>query len=227
MDAHTTHTTTQTTSDTELDQQRPSTLTLITTIALVVIWVSLMSRFGSGDVYVVMGPYACVVIAMCIALSPRQLLQALACDGRGLLWGLGIGVLMTSLVYPAFDLAVQLVPALQPQVAGLYHVATSEHVYKAFAWILVLGVAEELLFRGILPRALQLWLAERTAFGIALLAYSFAQLGSGSWIVFLLALVCGAAWSGLRLYTGSLTPGLIAHAIFSPTVLLLHPVTQT
>jgi membrane protease YdiL (CAAX protease family) len=226
MNAHTTHSTTET-ADTELDQQRPSTISLIVSIALVVIWVSLISRFGSGDVYVVMGPYACVVIATCIALSPRQLLHALSCDWRGLLWGLGIGVLMTSLVYPAFDLSVQLVPALQPQVAGLYHGASTDHLYKAFAWILVLAVAEELLFRGILPRTLQLWIPERAAFAVALFAYSFAQLGSGSWIVFLLALVCGAAWSGLRLYTGSLLPGLIAHAIFSPTVLLLHPVTQT
>lgn len=223
----TVETSTSTPNETELDQGRPSTLTLLVTLGLVVIWVTLMSRFGSGDVYVVMGPYACIVIVACIVLSPKQLLHSLACDLRALLWGLGIGLLMTGLVYPVFDLSVRLVPALQPQVAGLYHGASTEHVYKALLWILVLGVAEELLFRGVLPRALQLWLPERSAFAVALLAYSFAQLGSGSWIVFMLALVCGAAWSGLRLHTGSLTPGLIAHAIFSPTVLLLHPVTQT
>jgi membrane protease YdiL (CAAX protease family) len=43
--------------------------------------------------------------------------------------------------------------------------------------------------------------------------------------VSLIALVCGSIWTVLYRYTGSLTPSLIAHGIWSPTVIVLFPVT--
>lgn len=211
--------------DTELAPHRPRALDLWVVFGLLGVWVALMSRFGDGDVYSVMGPYACAVTGVCFALSPRELLDTLSCDARGLLLGLGVGVVMTLLTYPAFDIATQLIPSLDKQVAALYRGADSTSLARALVWVAALVVAEEVLFRGVLPRALQVLTPPRTAFALAVLVYACAQLGSGSWIVFLLAIVCGTAWTLLRIYTGSLSPGLIAHGIWSPTLLLLYPVT--
>ena len=40
-----------------------------------------------------------------------------------------------------------------------------------------------------------------------------------------MALVCGAIWSILRVYTGSLVAPLVAHLIWTPAVIFLYPVT--
>jgi uncharacterized protein len=209
----------------ELSRRRPRALAASVAMVLVLVWVALMTRFGNTDVYAVMGPYACVVTGVCIALSPRELLSAFACDLRGVLLGLGVGAIMTLLTYPVFSTAVQVLPSLHAQVADLYQFATTTSPTKALIWIGALVVAEEVLFRSVLPRALQTWTPERTAFALAVLIYAAAQLGSGSFIVFLIALVCGTIWTALCQYTGSLTPSLIAHGIWSPTVLVLFPVT--
>lgn len=191
----------------------------------VVVWPLLMMRFGEGDIYAVIGPYACLIIVTCLALRPRELLAALKPTWRSVLSGLAVGAVMTLLTYPAFRLATHVVPWLDGQVQALYHGARSTTLPKALAWITAIGLAEELLFRGLLPLTLQPWRAERHAFTVALVAYTLAQLGTGSLIVALLALVCGALWSILILRTDSLLSSVIAHAIWSPTVIVLLPVT--
>jgi membrane protease YdiL (CAAX protease family) len=209
----------------ELSPRRPRGLALTVSIVLVAVWVALISRFGNTDVYTVMGPYACIVSLVCLALFPRELIAMLACDLRSILLGLGVGAGMTLLTYPVFALAVKIMPGLQAQVAGLYHFATTTSVSAALFWIGTLVIAEELLFRGVLPHVLQPWASQGRAFALAVLIYAAAQLGSGSFIVFLIALGCGTIWAALCRYTGSLTPGLIAHGIWSPTILVLFPVT--
>lgn len=211
--------------ETELASNRPRALASWVALLLVAVWVTLMTRFGNTDVYSVMGPYACLVTGVCVALAPREVLASLSCKPTNALLGLAVGVAMTALTYPVFALAVRFMPSLEAQVAGLYQFASTTSLGKALFWVATLVVAEEVLFRQVLPRALQLWAAPRVAFTLAVIAYAFAQLGSGSWIVFLLALVCGAVWTALRVYTGSITPSLIAHGIWTPTVIVLVPVT--
>lgn len=208
----------------ELENNRPRGLASWVALVLVAVWVTLMTRFGNTDVYSVMGPYACVVTAVCIALSPREVLASFSCNARDVLLGLVVGVVMTALTYPAFSLTVRFMPGLEAQVAGLYQFASTTSLGKALFWVCTLVIAEEVLFRQVLPRALQLWTAERVAFALAVVVYSFAQLGSGSWIIFLLAVVCGTIWTALRMYTGSIVPSLIAHGIWTPTVIVLVPV---
>lgn len=191
----------------------------------VVMWVILLSRFGEGDVYAVIGPYSCVVSVACLILGRREMRGQLVTDWRGLAIGLGVGVVITALTYPVFQLARYLVPVLDSQVQGLYSGARSTTLPKALLWLSAAIVAEELLFRGLIPLALRRLVSERQAYGVALLAYTLAQLGSGSVIVSLMALGYGGVWTVMRMYTRSLAPGLIAHAIWSPTLILLYPVT--
>jgi len=224
VSAPTTSTSGATHPEAELESNRPRTLASWVALALATIWLTLMTRFGNTDVYSVMGPYACVVTGVCIALAPREVLAAFSCNVRGVLLGLLVGAGMTALTYPAFSLAVRFMPSLHAQVAGLYQFASTTSLGKALFWVATLVVAEEVLFRHVLPRALQMWTAERVAFALAVVTYSFAQLGSGSWIIFLLAVVCGTIWTALRVYTRSITPSLIAHGIWTPTVIVLLPV---
>ena len=200
-------------------------LELWSTLALTALWIIMISRFGEGDVYSVMGPFACVVCALCLALRRRELLGSFRASAGGVLSGIAVGVLMTALTYPAFQLAVQVLPSLDAQVQDLYRGARSTTLPKALAWVTAIVLAEEVLFRGVLPKALCQLTQPRNAYALAVIAYTLAQLGSGSFIVALLALTCGTIWTVLRVRTKSLLPALIAHAIWTPTTILLYPVT--
>jgi membrane protease YdiL (CAAX protease family) len=61
---------------------------------------------------------------------------------------------------------------------------------------------------------------------VSIASYAAAQFGTGSWIVMSFALVCGTLWTLQRHLTGSLLSPLIAHVIWTPIVILLHPVTS-
>src|SRR5688500_11110309 len=95
-------------------------------------------------------------------------------------------------------------PGLDGQVQGLYHGARSTTLEKALCWVVAIITAEEVMFRGAFPRALRRWLPERTGYVVSLVFYVVAQLGTGSWIVGLLALVCGTLWTLQRYFTRSL-----------------------
>jgi membrane protease YdiL (CAAX protease family) len=201
---------------------------LLATLVLIAAWAALMSRFGGTDVYAVMGPYAVVVIAMVPLLGRLAGIVHrpwLAITPRAVALGVVAGVVMTLATYPAFRIARELAPALGPTVRALYAAASARDLTSALAWTVLIIVAEELLWRGLLLDVLDERIPARFASALSIASYALAQLGSGSFIVLLLALVCGTLWTVQRRMTGSIIAPLIAHSIWSPTVILLWPVT--
>lgn len=193
--------------------------------ALIVGWWLLVRRFGEGDVYAVIGPYALGVTVLLTALRSGHMRRWMAPTLRSIGIGVGVGVVMTALTYPMFQLSSWLFPQLDADVQGLYRAARSTTLPKAMVWLIAAGLAEEVLFRGVLAHELTALLPERRAHLLGLAMYAAAQLGTGSLIVSLVAAVCGAIWTVQRVYTRSLLSPLISHLIWSPTVILLYPVT--
>ncbi len=193
-------------------------------VALNVSWALVMARFGRGDIYWLVGLHAVLVIGIVVALRGGSLREIARPSGRDILLGVAVGVIMTLATYPAYRAADALVPGLATEVARLYDAASTQTLAIALAWTMVILTGEELLWRSAWiaiwePR----WGAPIAAVS-SLLAYALTQLGSGSIVVVLLACTCGAIWTGLRMYTGRVLPGLIAHAIWTPVVILLRPV---
>jgi membrane protease YdiL (CAAX protease family) len=201
---------------------------LLATVTLIAVWGALMSRFGGANVYAVMGPYAACVIAVCPVLAKLQgrvQRKWLATTAREALLGAVLGVAMTLATYPAFRLATALFPRLETRVESLYAAASTHSLAVALAWTLLIIVAEEVLWRGLVLDLLDERLPRGASSALSVLSYALAQLGSGSFIVLLLALVLGAIWTWQRRATGSIVAPLLAHLIWSPSVILLWPVT--
>jgi uncharacterized protein len=195
--------------------------------ALICGWCLLLSRFGSSsNIYVVMGPFALMVLLIVAVLSGNALRRWLRPTPLALLSGVGVGIGMTLITYPLYALMRSIVPALDAEVAVLYSAAHQTSLAEALPWTLAIIVAEELLWRGALLDALAGRVSARAALGISVATYAAAQFGSRSWIVLLLALVCGSLWTAQRHLTRSLLSPLIAHLIWTPTVILLYPVTS-
>lgn len=193
-------------------------------VALNVSWALVMARFGRGDIYWVVGVHAVLVALVVVAVRGVPRREAFRLRGRDLALGVAVGVLMTVGTYVAFEAARTLVPDLATHVSRLYRAAGTETPVVALAWTLVILTAEELLWRGAWIDVWSARLGATMAAVTSVLAFSLTQLGSGSIIVAVLACTCGAIWTALRMHTGRVGPGLIAHAIWTPTVILFHPV---
>ena len=194
-------------------------------VGLSIAWGALMSRFGNGPIYWIMGPYALAVCGLLLSARGHALRARLRPSVANVALGVGIGLLMTACTYPAFALARQLFPELTHHVADLYRQSNDERLSVALTAVLIILSAEELLWRGAWYEAFALRIGPLKASLLAVASYAVTQLCSGSFIVCLLAIVCGAVWTAMRHYSRSLIPSLIAHAIWTPTVILLVPVT--
>jgi CAAX protease family protein len=196
-------------------------------LGLIVGWGLLMQRFGAtANIYAIMGPFALSVMLVIAALSSRDLRRWLRPTRLAVLSGLGVGVAMTLATYPLFALARHLYPGLDGLVSGLYSTAHRTTLWEALPWVLAIIFAEELLWRGALLRVLARRVPDAVAMSLSVATYALAQFGTGSWIVMLLALVCGAIWTVQRRLTRSLLSPLLSHLIWTPVVILLHPVTS-
>jgi len=196
--------------------------------ALAVTWGLMMRRFGGSDVYAVMGPFSLAVIGIVGILVHRRgdaLWSWIALKARAAWIGLGVGVAMTLTTYALFHMAVVLVPPLDAEVEGLYALTRVERLPLALACTLLIIVAEELLWRGLMLDELERLMPRAAAQTLSVLSYGLAQLGSGSLVVFALAVVCGSIWMLERRFAGSLLAPLLSHLIWTPIVILVWPVT--
>lgn len=209
-----------------IEERAASHRLLLSMLGLIVGWGLLMQRFGSaGNIYAVMGPFALSVVLVVAALASGKLAIWLRPRRRAILSGLGVGVAMTLATYPVYALLSSIAPELETEVAALYVAAHQTTLAEALPWVLAIIVAEEVLWRGALLHVLERRVPPAIAMAISVATYAAAQFGTGSWVVMLLALVCGTLWTLQRHFTHSLLAPLVAHLIWTPTVILLHPVT--
>jgi membrane protease YdiL (CAAX protease family) len=193
-------------------------------VLLNVSWGLVMARFGRGDIYWITGLHALVVLGIVLSVTGPPLWQALRPRWSDVLLGLVVGVAMTAATYAAFDAARAIEPDLATHVARLYRAAGTETPGVALAWVLVILTGEELLWRGAWIDVWSTRVGLTTAAVSSVLAFTLTQLGSGSIIVALVACACGLVWTALSLHTGRIVAGLIAHAIWTPVVILWKPV---
>jgi membrane protease YdiL (CAAX protease family) len=190
-----------------IEEQAASPRLLLLMLGLIAGWGLLMQRFGNADnIYAVMGPFALSVLLAVGALVGSELLVWLRASRRALLRSF--------------------VPELEGHVAALYTAAHRTTLAEALPWVLAIILAEEVLWRGALLHVLERRVPPALAMAISVATYAAAQFGTGSWIVMLLALVCGTLWTLQRHFTRSLLSPLLAHLIWTPTVILFYPVTS-
>jgi membrane protease YdiL (CAAX protease family) len=192
---------------------------------LTLTWAALMRKFGGTDVYSLLGPYAAVVTLSAGLVGRPRLRELFRPSLRELGWGVGVGAVMIACTYPAYRLAADLWPALRPIVGSLYRATETTSLAQALAWVSVIVVAEEALWRGVGLHELTRYTGRVPAMALSVLTYALAQLGTGSWVVGLVALVCGLLWTVERVYLHSAFAALVSHWLWTTIVILLFPLT--
>lgn len=139
--------------------------------------------------------------------------------------GLVAGLAMAVATHVLYPVGVALVPGLEERVASLYAELEAPPGPRAAVPMLMLVVlAEELVFRGSLVALLVRWGIKPAAIVVAATAlYAVPQIAGGSLVLIALSIACGALWTWQRLVSGSIAFPLITHALWDLLVFVIAP----
>jgi membrane protease YdiL (CAAX protease family) len=194
-------------------------------------WIAAAALSNTFGIWVAMGGVA-VTLGVVIALLDFS-------ATRLTLWptvplvviGMVVGGVMSAATYWLYPLALGIAPFVADDTASLYGAFRAQAPVVTWFALIPVVVSEELVWRGVVQRAI----AERLEAGgrsrVALLAgvaltamvYACAHAFIGSPLLVVTAFLCGVVWSGLRAVTGSVAPALVAHLVWDVVVLLWLP----
>jgi membrane protease YdiL (CAAX protease family) len=187
-------------------------------------WIASLTTLRTGDVFFWLGLYGLGVILAVLLVDGARVRELLRPSRRVVFVGLGAGLIMAGLTHLGWALVVLLLPSLQPPVAELFALFWSPPGPVAqLHWLLVIVVAEELLWRGLWPTLVEARSRPWLGTTVVVAVYAIGQSGSGSPLVVALAIGCGVVWLVLRMWTRSLWPPLLTHILWNLLVLVWFP----
>jgi membrane protease YdiL (CAAX protease family) len=183
------------------------------------------------SVWLSTGVAAALSLTLCFSVHGPALRQLFRTRPGNILQGLAGGgamALLTHLLYPP---SVAWLPHLADQVRGLYaDLAAPPGLVAAMPVLVVVVVAEECIWRGVLVDAIRAKGAARlrplAAVILSSLIYTLPQLGSGSPVLFALALACGLVWAAQRLWSRSLVTPTLTHLTWNLLVFVAFPLER-
>jgi uncharacterized protein len=147
-----------------------------------------------------------------VGFSPQNLLQSLEFRSRAIL----------PVIFCAFGLAIlsselgnllESIQPISPEYTKMFDNLMSQNFFGLlFAVAVIAPLTEEFLFRGVIQDGLQL--THRTQTAILTSAILFGLVHGLPWLI-LNAFLLGLFFSWLKLKTGSLGPGVLAHAVYN------------
>ncbi|MDO5724576.1 MAG: CPBP family intramembrane metalloprotease [Flaviflexus sp.] len=182
----------------------------------VAILLPLSLRIAPGDPLFHAGNLALIIVYLLGALGAKARGLQLPLGARHLPLGLAAGGLMTG-AFLLGALAVARIPALANPVSLLLTHAEG-NLPLVLIWLIAGGIGEELYFRGALWEALP---AHRLA--ITTIIYTAIIALAGIWLLTFAAAAMGLVAGYVRSRSGSLLPAIIAHLMWSSTMLLALP----
>ncbi len=138
--------------------------------------------------------------------------------------GLGSAFFLYGIVWIGYHGLSAFAPGIVEAVGTIYARRT-----QAPAWVLIpllglwIGPAEEIFWRGVVQRYFQKRFTPIAGLIVATLLYSLVHAWSGNIPLLLVAFVAGLVWGLLFLWSGSLLPGILSHALWDVAVFVLLP----
>ncbi len=130
--------------------------------------------------------------------------------------GVGVGVAWLVATQVGHRVLCRLFPAFLAQVNDLYRIRDEgTPVWSMVGAVTLMGVAEELLFRGLVQGGVGLL--------AAVAAYTLVQAVEGKWALGLAALLGGLVWGLLYAWRDGLVAPVVAHVLWTGVLTFLWP----
>lgn len=195
---------------------------VVLALILSVVWaVAFVVAVDRDALYPILGAVAAIVVLIVWA-TDAGVRAALRPGVRDIIVGVAVGVVSVLVTHAGFAIVAPELPTLVADVERLQRVAS---VTPARLGVVVLiAVAEELLWRGLLLDALrQRGLGPVPAVVSAAVVYGLSQVGPRSaWLV-VAGVAFGVVWGGLRLRSGALWMPVVAHVLWTLGILGIVP----
>jgi hypothetical protein len=139
-----------------------------------------------------------------------------------------LGIASAIGLYVVFWVGHAVMTAVAPALAASVSVVYARRA-EAPGWLLVfllafwIAPAEELFWRGVLQRYLQQRLPRLWGLVLATALYALVHIWSGNLPLVAAAAIAGCVWGSLFLWTGSLVPGILSHALWDVLMFVVLP----
>jgi membrane protease YdiL (CAAX protease family) len=196
---------------------------LVICVSTLVMSIALVLR-QNVNVWLTTGLAAVIALGACLYVNGAELKRLAVPHAREVCHGIAYGALMAGLTQLAYPIAKAVLPGLSDWVEPLYgNLRQPPGPYWALPILVLVVVAEECIWRGLLIDMLQRRYADSQVVLLSTALYAVPHLCSGSWLLVGVVLVCGVIWSRLRVMTGSLVVPLLTHLIWDLGVFVLFP----
>jgi membrane protease YdiL (CAAX protease family) len=196
---------------------------LVVGAATLVMSIALLLR-QQVNVWLTTGLAAVVALTSCLSVDSTQLKRLVVPHRREVCLGMVCGLLMIGLTQLAYPIGKAILPGLSAWVAPLYDTLRQPPgPYRALPILLLVVVAEECVWRGLLIDRLQQRYPSLQVVMISTACYAIPHVCSGSGLLLGVVLICGVIWSSLRIITGSLMVSLLTHLVWDLGVFVLFP----
>lgn len=129
--------------------------------------------------------------------------------------GLAVGGAWLVATHIGHAVLCRLIPTFLEEVQDLYRLGTGDRISRMVGPIVAMGVAEELLFRGLLQSSIGL------AGGVVV--YTAVQAVERKWALGLAALLGGLVWGTLAWWRGGLLAPIVAHVLWTGSLTFVWP----
>ncbi|HEY5957013.1 MAG TPA: type II CAAX endopeptidase family protein [Polyangiaceae bacterium] len=205
-----------------LNPRRQAALTyLVTSSLLAMAW---RVHFVRG-LWVLNGAAASLGIALaCSSLSKGTRIGGKR-PGRDIWVGASLGLALTSITHALASVILPHWRGLHLETQRLYGmIDDARNSLPALAVILLVVVAEEFVYRGVVTTALSERLGRSGTVVCSAALYALPVSASGSWLLVAIAVALGTLWTVARLWSEGLIVSLISHAIWSASTFVLLPI---
>ncbi|QYG92642.1 CPBP family intramembrane metalloprotease [Iamia sp. SCSIO 61187] len=129
--------------------------------------------------------------------------------------GLAVGGAWLVATHVGHLVLCRLVPGFLAQVNDLYAIRDRSRPWSMVGAVVVMAVAEEMLFRGVVQGG--------TGLLVAVAAYTLVQAVEGKWALALAALLGGVVWGFLFWWRDGLVAPAVAHVLWTGALTFLWP----
>jgi len=129
--------------------------------------------------------------------------------------GLGVGGVWLIATHIGHAVLCRLFPTFLAQINDLYAIRSRSSLPTMVGAVIVMGVAEELFFRG--------FVQDRVGLVVAIATYTAVQVVERKWALMLAALLGGAVWGLLFWWRDGLVAPIVAHLLWTGALTFLWP----
>lgn len=159
---------------------------------------------------------AMIAISVLVLVDAGRLRDAFGRFGvRTIAIGLVAGVAWLVVTQIGVRLIAVVVPSIVDRAGDLYRIAAGDRRRDIAFAVVSMGIAEELLFRGVVQGE---W-----GLVAAVVAYTVVQVVERNWALVLAGAACGVVFGGLYHLTEGLTAPVVAHLVWTSSLTFVWP----